>query len=166
LLRREIPSPERMQLLARYLGQADDLEQLMQKVPEAMLHPPSAPGEWSPHQVLVHTRDVEVRAYHLRLERILKQDNPQFEDFDAEGWMRDHYRASEPAEVVVKSFVAARWRVKMLTHDMTPADWERTGTHAETGPRSFEWWMNRSIEHAQEHLDELARWLAAIDEEA
>jgi len=157
LLRREIPSPERMKLLERYLRQADDLERFAQQIPEAELLQPAQPGEWSLHQVLVHIRDVEVRAYHMRLERILRQDNPLFEDFDAEGWMRKHYRESEPVQTVVTSFSAARQRAKMLTADMTPEDWLRSGTHPETGPRSFEWWMIRSMDHAQEHLDEVER---------
>lgn len=165
MLQRQIPSPERMRLLERYLRQVDDLERLAQQIPEAELFQPADPDEWSLHQVLVHIRDVEVRAYHIRLERILRQDNPHFEDFDAEGWMHMHYRDSEPVRTVVTSFNAARQRAKMLTADMRPEDWERTGTHPETGPRSFEWWMIRSIDHAQEHLDELAQRLVPPEED-
>ena len=165
MLQRQIPSPERMKLVERYLRQSDELEQLMRRFPEAEIVKPPNQGEWSAHQVLVHMRDVEVRAYHMRLERILRQDAPTFEDFDAEDWMKEHYRESEPVKTVLQSFVAARQRAKMLTADMTPQDWERTGTHPETGPRSFEWWMIRSMEHAQEHLDELARRLGSPEQE-
>jgi uncharacterized damage-inducible protein DinB len=165
LQRREIPSPERSRLLARYLQQADDLERLVKAIPETELHQPAPAGGWSLHQVLAHIRDVEVRAYHMRLERILRQDDPLFEDFDAEAWMEKHYRESEPVWTVVTSFNAARQRARMLTADMKPEDWERTGTHPETGPRSFEWWMIRSIDHAQEHLDEVERRRQAVARE-
>ena len=165
MLQRQIPSPERMKLLEHYLRQPDELERLLQRFPEAEILQPPSQAAWSVHQVLVHMRDVEVRAYHMRLERILRQDNPTFEDFDAEGWMKEHYRESEPVRTVLQSFVAARQRAKMLTADMTPQDWERPGTHPETGPRSFEWWMIRSIEHAQEHLDELAQRLGSPEQE-
>jgi hypothetical protein len=154
-----------MKLIERYVRQADELERLVQQIPAAGILRPPKPGEWSVHQVLAHIRDVEVRAYQMRLERILRQDNPLFEDFDAEGWMRLHYRESEPVQAVLESFAAARRRGKMLVVEMRADDWQRIGTHPETGPRSFEWWMTRSVEHAQEHLDELARRRESLEQE-
>ena len=150
-------SSDRNTLIERYARQPDELTQLMLRIPPSEILRPPQPGGWSAHQLLVHIRDVEAQAYQPRLERILSQANPLFEDFDAEGWMRIHYRPSEAAPAVLADFAAARLRGMALIEKMATEDWQRPGTHPETGPRSFEWWMIRAVEHAQEHMDELAR---------
>ena len=162
----ELDSSDRKTLIERYARQSDELAQRIKGIPASEILHPTKQAEWSAHQLLVHVRDVEAQAYQPRLERILSQANPHFEDFDAEGWMRIHYRPSEPAPAVLADFAAARLRGMALIEKMAAEDWQRPGTHPETGPRSFEWWMIRAVEHAQEHLDELARrWESAEQED-
>ena len=161
----EPAASDRKTLIERYARQSDELAQRILRIPAPeILHPPKQ-AEWSAHQLLVHMRDVEVQAYQPRLERILREANPHFEDFDAGGWMSIHYRPSEPVQAVLADFAAARlWGIALIDK-MALEDWQRPGTHPETGPRSFEWWMTRAVEHAQEHLDELAHRRESIEQE-
>ncbi len=146
-------------LITRYAQQPAQLSDLAARFERALPGPAPAEGEWSLHQVLVHTRDAEAQAYLPRLERILAEDMPVFVDFDAEMWMRECYDVSEPVDSVLADFAGTRSRGLALMAQLTPTDWLRRGQHPEVGSHLFAWWVARAVEHVEEHLADLSHRL-------
>ncbi|MCJ7513058.1 MAG: DinB family protein [Anaerolineales bacterium] len=158
----EHPPLARETMIDRYARQPAVLSDLAERLGPAELQRPARPAGWSAHQVLVHVRDVEIQAYLPRLERILDEADPLFADFDAERWMSTHYLPAEPVNTVLADFAAARVGGLALIRGLAAADWQRPGRHPDIGSRPFEWWITRAVEHAEEHLVELAGRLASL----
>ena len=56
---------------------------------------PLEEGGWNAHQVAVHTRDVDKLVYCSRARRTAAEENPEFQNFDGEAYMAEHYNARE-----------------------------------------------------------------------
>ena len=54
---------------------------------------PIEEGGWNVHQLATHTRDVDKLVYRMRARRTLEENNPQFENFDGDAYMAEHYDA-------------------------------------------------------------------------
>ncbi len=150
----------RRQLLDRWQAVVDDIRQVLAQFPDDRLHHPLTGETWTPHQIAAHLRDVEAQAMWPRLERILHQDAPTLENFDEQAWMRQRYRPEEPLEDILAEYAALRARQIALLRDISLADWSRTGRHPWWGSRTLQWWVERSLAHAEEHLAQLQRGLA------
>lgn len=119
------------------------------------LHRPLKPGEWSPHRVLFHLRAAEAEAYAPRLRWILEHDQPELPDFDEGAWMAEHYDPQEPVQAILQTWQQIR-RESARRLDGIPAKaWSRTGRHIYWGERTLQWWVERSLAHADEHRDQL-----------
>ena len=76
----------------------DNLEESARKFRDVCLgvknpYSPIETGAWNVHQLAAHTRDVDVLVYGMRARRTLQEDNPQFENFDGDAYMAEHYDA-------------------------------------------------------------------------
>lgn len=147
----------RRRLLDRYREQADEMAAWASRLslPQSV---PSDPAEdWTQHQLLAHVRDAEVQAYLPRLGRILQEQAPVFEDFDAEAWMKDHYDPHEPAEEIATAFASARTQGWDWLSGLAGDGWNRIGCHPLVGDKTLQWWVERAVAHAQEHLNDQTR---------
>jgi hypothetical protein len=116
---------------------------------------PLLPGSWNTHQVIAHMRDVNQEVYLPRLERIVAEDSPIFDDFDTEGWMTAHYQAREPIQQLVTGFAEkCRTSVEWLAGLPVEA-WNRPGSHPLIGKHTLQWWVERTLTHITEHLAQL-----------
>ena len=50
------------------------------------------------HQLAVHTHDVDKIVYRVHARRTIKEDNPEFPNFDGDAYMAEHYDAKEPLQ--------------------------------------------------------------------
>ena len=48
-------------------------------------------------------------------------------------------------------------------HELTDAEWERSGTHSEAGAYSVDRWLQIYAEHPREHGEQARRVLDALD---
>ena len=62
---------------------------------------------WNVHQLAVHTCDVEKMIYGVRARRTIKEDNPEFPDFDGDAYMATHYDAKEPLQAILNELVSS-----------------------------------------------------------
>ncbi len=116
---------------------------------------PSKPLEgsnWNLHQIVFHMRDVNEHVYLPRLRRIIHEDDPTFENFDADDWMAAHYKPHESLKTILAGFArqcigTAEW-LRGLPSDA----WSRCGTHPSLGTHTFQWWAERALAHIHEHL--------------
>jgi hypothetical protein len=114
------------------------------------------PGsDWSARQVAHHLADSETTAY-VRLRRLIAEDNPFIPDYDEEEFARRlHYdRPIEPSLEVLRSVRAASLQ---LLESLTPEEWQRSGTHSDSGPYSVDDWLRIYADHSHDHADQIRR---------
>lgn len=87
------------------------------------------PDTWSVLEYAAHVRDVH-RTFTARLELMLAEDNPSFENWDQDEAAReDRYHAQDPG-VVAEELRAATFVVSDLYDDVPDSDWDRTGVRS------------------------------------
>ena len=93
-----------------------------------------------PHaQIAHHLADSEATAY-IRLRRLIAEDDPTITGYDEEEFARRlHYdRPIEPSLAVLAGVRAASLQ---LLESLTDAEWQRTGTHSDSGAYSVDDWL-------------------------
>ncbi|MEJ2011097.1 MAG: DinB family protein [Anaerolineales bacterium] len=145
----------RERLLEQAAGQPGRIRLQLEKASEEGLHSPLEDGGWSPHQIAVHLRDVEQKAFLPRIQSMLQEEKPELAYFDEGGWMERHYDQGEPPEEILDSFEQARRTVIELLRAADPQGWSRIGRHPTQGIRTVQWWFEYSVQHGEEHLRQL-----------
>lgn len=114
-----------------------------------------ADGEWSARMVVHHLADSETNSY-LRLRKLLAEDGPRVQGYDEERYAQVlHY--DRPIEHSLDVFRAVRASSAELLDRLTPGDWERAGTHSESGPYSVADWLDIYVDHAEAHAGQIVR---------
>jgi hypothetical protein len=110
-------------------------------------------GEWSPRIVVHHLADSEATAL-VRLRRLIAEDSPVIQGYDeGEFARRLHYdRPIEPSLAVVE---AVRESSLQLLEHLTPDEWDRAGTHSESGAYSVDDWLGIYARHAHDHANQI-----------
>lgn len=110
-------------------------------------------GGWNVHQLAAHTRDVDKLVYGLRARRTVMEENPLFENFEAETYHAAHYDPGEPLDKILDEFTSSvdEW-VKWLGTLPVEA-WSRESRHAtQGGSFAMQTWVERGLAHIEEHL--------------
>ncbi len=114
-----------------------------------------APGEWSPREIVHHLADSEMTSA-IRLRLLLAADQPRIGGYDQEAFARRlHY--DRPIEPSLAAFRAARETTAAILDRMTEDDWNRQGTHSESGTYSMMDWLAVYAVHAHDHADQIRR---------
>jgi hypothetical protein len=130
-----------------------DLEDSLAGATDADLDRPQPAGEWTARQVVHHLADSESMAY-IRLRRLLAEDDPIIDGYDEPEWARRlHY--DRPIEGSVAVVRAVRIASLQLLEALTPAEWQRTGTHSESGPYSVDRWLRIYAGHTHDHAAQI-----------
>ena len=112
-------------------------------------------GEWSPRMVVHHLADSETNSY-LRLRKLLAESDPVLQGYDESEWARVlHY--DRPIEHSLAIFNAVRASSGELLDLLSDDDWERAGTHSESGAYSVDRWLEIYADHGAAHADQIAR---------
>ncbi|MBE3111710.1 MAG: DinB family protein [Acidobacteria bacterium] len=150
----------RQRLLERHAAQVSDLRARLAGWPDDRVRVAPRIGEWSAHQVAAHLRDVEVQAYIPRVHRTLAEADPSLADFDAEAFMAGAYDPAEPIEQIVEDVEQARQGLRRVLALDDGLAWSRTGRHPALGRRTVQTWVERAVDHFEEHLQQLDRAVA------
>ena len=114
---------------------------------------PIAGNNWNVHQLASHVRDVNAQSYGLRVRRTLAEAYPLFPKFHANQWSADHYNPAEALEEILTEF---KTNVDEMVADLRTRPesvWSRLGRHEIQGDRTLQIWVERCLEHIQEHLE-------------
>jgi len=115
---------------------------------------PLAEGGWNVHQVAVHTRDVDKLVYGLRARRTAQEENPEFQNFDGEAYMAEHYDASESLKGMLDGFVENIESLTEMLRGLPVEAWSRESRHATLGSGfTMQTWVERNLAHVEEHLE-------------
>jgi hypothetical protein len=107
------------------------------------------PGAWTLRQHLQHVSEAEVR-YVVGLEGLLRDGTATVVEVNAPEPPVGATLAS-----LADAFCEARGRFIDRLAELGPDDWERRGTEPSFwGEVTVEWWAERAIQHAAEHISE------------
>jgi len=113
----------------------------------------SLDGGWSIHRIAAHTRDVDQLVYGGRARRTAMEDNPEFQSFDGEVYMAEHYSAGEPLNKITDELVENVESLAQLLHDLPAQAWSRQSRHVTLGHGfTLQTWVERDLAHIEEHL--------------
>jgi hypothetical protein len=141
----------RARLLERLVAAAEEFraECLAVKDP----HAPLEEGGWNVHQVAVHTRDVDKLVYGARARKTAEEDNPEFQNFDGDAYMAQHYDAGESLTDLLDGFVESVRALTEMLRALPAEAWSRVSRHAMLGSGfTLQTWVERDLAHIEEHL--------------
>jgi hypothetical protein len=118
-------------------------------------------GEWSIAQNVHHLADSHLNCY-IRCKLIATEHEPPLKPYDQDAWATDPDACSADlsASMAILAGLHARWADFF---DALPSDaWDRAGHHPEYGRVTLASMLKSYVEHGDDHLDQIARTLAAI----
>lgn len=146
---------DRAQLVDTFRGGYAAVEAALEGVTEAELDRQPSGGGWTARQIAHHLADSEATAY-VRLRRLIAEDDPTIVGYDEPEFARRlHY--DRPIASSLAVLRAVRDASLELLESLTPAEWERAGTHSESGAYSVDDWLRIYARHSHDHADQIRR---------
>jgi DinB superfamily len=153
---------ERNEFIARYADGYQEVLNALEGFPNDSLGAHPIPGKWSAKEIVHHLADSEGTSA-IRLRRLLVEDNPVIQGYDeAEFARRLKYNERDMAPAM-DAFRAARATTAQLLSMMSDADWQREGTHSESGRYTPEHWLTIYAAHAHNHAAQIRRLRDALN---
>lgn len=144
---------DRTALLDRFRLGYDAVEGALAGIADEQLDRRLSSGGWTPREVVHHLADSEATAY-VRLRRLIAEDGPTIQGYDEPEYARRlHYdRPIGPSLAVLRAVRAASLQ---LLETLTPEEWDRSGTHTESGRYSVDDWLSIYAGHAHDHAEQI-----------
>jgi hypothetical protein len=154
-------SQERQELMTRYSDGYNQIAESLESFPADSLTAHPIPGKWSAVEIVHHLADSETTSA-LRLRRLLVEDHPLIQGYDQEAYAaRLNYNNRDMAPAL-EAFRSARATTAQLFALMSEDDWQREGTHSESGAYTPEDWLKIYAAHAHNHADQIRRLRDAV----
>ena len=131
------------------------LAEAVAAVPPGQEDRPPRAGEWSVRETLIHTRNVVVMVYGLRIRRLLVERDPVFADYDEEVFRREDLARREPVGDLVRMITIEHEQIARLLGGLPADRWQREGRHPELGPMSIASLAGQVGPHAEEHAGQV-----------
>jgi hypothetical protein len=147
---------ERKALIERYKDGFRAVQEALAGATESELNARPKPGAWSAREIVHHLADSESTAA-LRLRVLLTSESPVIQGYDQDAFATRLAYQERPIEDALEVFRLARKTTASLFDGMTDADWQRSGTHTESGHYSAERWLQIYATHAHNHADQIRR---------
>ncbi len=141
----------RTSLINRLVNAANDFRTACLSVKDAFA--PLEEGGWDVHQVATHTRDVDKLVYGSRARRTAVEHDPEFQNFDGQTYMAEHYSADEPLNNIMDDLVGNVEGLAQILRELPVEAWSRESRHATLGHGfTLQTWVERGLAHIEEHL--------------
>lgn len=152
---------ERQKLINRYADGYNEVVRALEGFPNDKLTAHPIPGKWSAAEIIHHLADSEMTSA-IRLRRLLVEDNPAIQGYDEALFATRLDYNSRDITPAMDAFRAARATTVQLLERLTEADWQRKGTHSESGEYGTEIWLKSYAAHAHDHADQIRRLREAM----
>ncbi len=134
------------------------LEQLYASFPET--HTNWAPASWDgiPSETftaveqICHIRDIEIDGYHLRLRRLLAEEEPILVSIDSYQLAQERAYPDAAAADILAAFRQARRVTVGMLESLTESQWRRRGVFEGYGPVAVRGLAHYLCSHDQQHL--------------
>ena len=145
----------RRQLIERYRAGYEEVRLALEGCTADDLDRRPAPGAWTAREIVHHLGDSEMTSA-IRLRRLIAEDGPAIQGYDQDEFARRLFY-DRPIEASLAAFRAARESTAEILERLTPEQWERQGTHSESGAYSVTGWLQIYAVHAHKHADQIRR---------
>jgi len=115
----------------------------------------SASDEWTPRMIAHHLADSEMTSA-IRLRRLIAEAHPVIDGYDEVEFAK-RLTSDRPIEPSLEAMHWARESTAQILERLTDDDWQRTGTHSESGPYSVERWLTVYANHGHDHAKQIER---------
>jgi len=122
----------------------------------------ASPDEFAIVENVCHLRDIEAEGYAVRIEQLLREDDPLLRDLDGERLARERCYLDQDAGDAMRAFADARARSVALLRSADESAFEREGTFENVGRVTLAKLVSKMREHDAGHLRDIAL-LAALD---
>ena len=145
---------ERSEQLERFrTGYAAVEEALVGATDEELDRQP--PEGWTARQVVHHLADSEAIAF-VRLRRLIAEDDPLIGGYDEPEYARRlHY--DRPIASSLAVLRAVRDASLELLESLSEDEWNRSGTHSESGAYPVERWLRIYSKHSHDHAEQIRK---------
>ena len=147
-------------LVTRLAAFPNELGDLIDGRDDHELRRAAAGGGWGPVEVFCHLRDLDA-LFVERIERILREDEPFFQEVDETLWPIERDYASQDPRRALDEFAANRARYVALLDGLTAEQLDRRAHHEVRGDETILWYVLHSVEHDAVHRQQL---VAALGE--
>jgi hypothetical protein len=152
---------ERNVLIKQYADGYDEVIRALDNFPAESLGAHPLPGKWSAREIVHHLGDSETTSA-IRIRQLLVQDDPLIQGYDQDQFatrLRYNERDMAPA---LEAFRCARETTMQLLPSLSEDDWQRAGTHTESGRYTLEDWLRIYAAHAHNHAAQIRRLRDAL----
>jgi hypothetical protein len=151
---------EREALIEQYEDGYRAIAAALEGISDVELEAREGPGEWSPREIVHHLADSEMTSA-VRLRLLIAEDSPNILGYDQEAFVRRVY-PERPIEPSLAAFQGARAATAPILRRLSKEEWQRAGTHSESGPYAVEDWLQIYASHAHDHADQIRRARATV----
>lgn len=145
----------RRELIDRYLAGAELMESAVAGMSDEQLDAQPIPDRWSSRQVVCHVVDFEP-IYADRMKRVIAEACPTFfggdPDVFAARLAYDRRNVADELQVIA----ILRRHMAAILQELSTADFQRVGNHAEAGPLSLEDLLRQISDHVPHHVSFIA----------
>jgi hypothetical protein len=92
----------------------------------------------------------------IRMRRLLTEKTPVIHGYDEVEFAR-RLTSDRPIASSLEAMRYARETTAQILDRLSEADWERAGTHSESGPYSLEDWLTIYAAHGHDHAAQIRR---------
>jgi hypothetical protein len=124
----------------------------------------AGPGKWSAREIVHHLADSEMTSA-VRLRRLIAEEQPVITGYDQDEFARRLFY-DRPIAASLEAFRYARESTVEILERLSDAQWQRSGTHSESGPYGVERWLEIYSEHAHKHAEQIRRARASSGQPA
>jgi DinB superfamily len=150
------PREQRMQRLTRA---ADELAAVIKGQSDAVLARRPDAKSWAAKEVVCHVRDTE-EVFGARIEQILAMDvDPKLVVTNPDRWAEERQYLTNDVGKALAAFRQRRVETLGTFGKLTPAQWEKGGTHPVNGRITLDGFLSIMAWHDDNHLDQLTRAL-------
>ena len=154
----------RQQLIDRYAEGYRVVAAALAGATDVELDARPAPDKWTAREIVHHLADSEMTSA-IRLRRLLAEDNPVIVGYDQEEYARRLFY-DRPLQASLAAFESARAVTAELLVRMSDEQWQRGGTHSESGRYDAERWLEIYAAHAHNHAEQIRRARASAPSRA
>jgi hypothetical protein len=153
---------ERHALIKDYADGYDEVIRALDNFPAESLGAHPIPGKWSAREIVHHLGDSETTSA-IRIRKLLVEDEPLIQGYDQDQFAsRLHYNERDMAPAL-EAFRCARETTMQLLPLLSEEEWQRSGTHTESGRYTMEDWLRIYAAHAHNHAAQIRRLRDALD---
>ena len=151
----------RKELIAQYAAGFAEVQAALEGFTPEMLTAHPLPGKWSAAEIVQHLADSEMMSA-IRLRRLLVEDNPAIQGYPEAVYAKRLFYNVRDIAPALEAFRGARATTVQLLERMTEEDWQRKGTHSESGAYGTEIWLKNYAAHAHDHAGQIRRLREAL----